>query len=416
MASALLGPLRHDTWATLRLIAFVRDLTPELRAWSAPGTYGPIDQTLGHIVGSEHYYVYRLTGEVPLAELTPAPTVDLDDLAERVRWCSDRLEHLCAHGFDQNAPARPNPSDSRMPSMGAMVSQLLWHGAEHRAQLASVLGAHGVEPPDTSGWTYAEQHPSLPATGRPEAADDPLSNPWDAHADAYQRFVRLREQADLTVDPFVTAMLASLGEVSAREVLDACCGEGFFSRVLAGRGARVIAIDLSPRLIEMARERQARGGPEQHQIDYRVGDLTVPFPQLTGRFSLISSHLALNDVRDHRGFARVLADIAAPGARLVVAFNNPYSSLVRGHIKDYFENGAVGWYAGLAQRGIKAHYYHRTLEEYLDAFFAAGWQLMKLADVWPGQNDLLPEGTKFPYGLVLSFEMPLDASPAHHAP
>ncbi|MDQ3401416.1 MAG: hypothetical protein M3470_10480 [Chloroflexota bacterium] len=102
----------------------------------------------------------------------------------------------------------------------------------------------------------------------------------------------------------------------------------------------------------------------------------------------------------------MLASLADPGARLVLALNNPYSSLVRGHIKDYFENGAIGWYAGMAQRGVKAHYYHRTLEEYLDAFFAAGWRLTKLAVVWPGQNDLLPAGTSFPYGLVLAFDMP----------
>ncbi len=406
MASALLVPVRQGTWATLRLIAFVRDLRPEQRAWSAPGTYGSIEQTLGHIVGAEHYYLYRLTGEMPSAELKPASTVDLADLEERVRWCSDRLERLCVQGFDQHAPTHRNPGDPRMPTMGGMVTQLLCHGTEHRAQIATILGAHGVESPDTSGWTYAEQHPPAMAELAAEPPGPLPPNPWDAHAEAYQRFVRLREEADLAVDPFVSAMLSSLGEVTGREVLDACCGEGFFSRVLATRGARVIGVDLSPRLIEMARERQERDGAGEDPIDYRVGDLTRPIASLERRFSLIASHLALNDVADHRAFARVLASLADPGARLVLALNNPYSSLVRGHIKDYFENGAIGWYAGMAQRGVKAHYYHRTLEEYLDAFFAAGWRLTKLADVWPGQNDLLPAGTSFPYGLVLAFDMP----------
>ncbi|MDQ3401417.1 MAG: methyltransferase domain-containing protein [Chloroflexota bacterium] len=252
-------PVRQGTWATLRLIALVRDLRPEQRAWSAPGTYGSIEQTLGHIVGAEHYYLYRLTGEMPSAELKPASTVDLADLEERVRWCSDRLERLCVQGFDQHAPTHRNPGDPRMPTMGGMVTQLLCHGTEHRAQIATILGAHGVESPDTSGWTYAEQHPPAMAELAAEPPGPLPPNPWDAHAEAYQRFVRLREEADLAVDPFVSAMLSSLGEVTGREVLDACCGEGFFSRVLATRGARVIGVDLSPRLIEMARERQEQG-------------------------------------------------------------------------------------------------------------------------------------------------------------
>ena len=128
-------------------------------------------------------------------------------------------------------------------------------------------------------------------------------------------------------------------------------------------------------------------------------------PDLGGRFDLIASHLALNDVRDQEGFARTLHAMGKPGARAVVSFNNPYSSLVRGHIKDYFASGALGVYGGMASRGVPAHYYHRTLEEYLDAFLGAGFRLAKLADVsWGEQRGLLPEGTRFPYGMVLAID------------
>jgi uncharacterized damage-inducible protein DinB len=155
VASALLSPLRYDTWATLRLIAFVRGSPAELRTWTVPGTYGSIAQTLGHIVGSEHYYVYRLTGEGPTVELKPAPTVDLDDLAARVRWCADRLERLCASGFDPDAPAHQRARESDPPTMGEMVTRLTWHGTEHRSQVATILGAHGLDAPDLSRWTSA---------------------------------------------------------------------------------------------------------------------------------------------------------------------------------------------------------------------------------------------------------------------
>jgi hypothetical protein len=97
--------------------------------------------------------------------------------------------------------------------------------------------------------------------------------------------------------------------------------------------------------------------------------------------------------------------VGKPGARAVLSFNNPYSSLVRGHVKDYFASGATGVYDGMASRGVPAHYYHRTLEQYLDSFLGAGFLLVKLADVsWGEQHGLLPEGTRFPYGMVLALD------------
>ena len=62
--------------------------------------------------------------------------------------------------------------------------------------------------------------------------------------------------------------------------------------------------------------------------------------------------------------------------------NNPYSLVVRGHITDYFAaSGQAVPYRGLAEAGVKVHFYHRTLEEYLAASISAGFQLQQLVDV-----------------------------------
>lgn len=232
---------------------------------------------------------------------------------------------------------------------------------------------------------------------------EPHANPWDEYATEYTQYIARREQANLTRDAILARMLELLGGLSNRDVLDAGCGEGFLARVLAAHGAHVTGIDLSPRLIEMAREKDSHGA-----IDYRIADLSRPLPELAGRFERIGSHLALNDVRDHRGFAATLASLAQPGGRIVLAFNNPYSSVVREHIADYFANDALGVYRGLSEQGIKAHYYHRTLEEYLDAFLGAGLHLAKLADVpdRPGLPWLLPAHYRFPRFMVLAFDKP----------
>ncbi len=236
-------------------------------------------------------------------------------------------------------------------------------------------------------------------------------NPWDSHAAPYAAAVARREQgaAQYGVAAILPILLGLLGDVCDKVVLDAGCGEGFLARVLAARGARVTGIDLSPRLIALARERDAAGA-----IDYRVADLCAPVPDLAGRFDRIGSHLVLNDVPDHRGFAATLAALTRPGGRAVLALNNPYSSVVREHIADYFASGARAVYGGMtAWLGEEVGYYHRTLADYLDAFLDAGWRLAKLADVPAAPRDdlSLPAGSRFPFFTVLAFVKPPQPEP-----
>jgi 2-polyprenyl-3-methyl-5-hydroxy-6-metoxy-1,4-benzoquinol methylase len=230
-----------------------------------------------------------------------------------------------------------------------------------------------------------------------------LPNPWDAAAEAFGRYIAQREQTNLDHDALLSRLLELLGDLSGRAVLDACCGEGFLARVLAAHGAQVTGIDCSARLIAMAREKD----PE-HAVAYHVADLSQPLPASVGPFDRIGSYLALNDVADHRGFAATLVAAARPGARVVLTLNSPYAAVVRGHIVDYFANGALGTYATFATRGISAHYYHRTLEEYLDAFLGVGFRLVKLADVTDhgGSSWLLPANYSFPRFLILAFDAP----------
>ncbi|HRD75110.1 MAG TPA: magnesium protoporphyrin IX methyltransferase [Hyphomicrobiaceae bacterium] len=67
-------------------------------------------------------------------------------------------------------------------------------------------------------------------------------------------------------------------DLSGRRVLDAGCGTGALAVELASRGADVLAIDLSPRLVELARERYpARIG--RGRVTFRVGDMLSRTPE-----------------------------------------------------------------------------------------------------------------------------------------
>lgn len=229
---------------------------------------------------------------------------------------------------------------------------------------------------------------------------------YDAYADELASYTVAREQGGLSGDGLLRQLLDLLGDVAGLRVLDAACGDGYLARVLAARGAAVTGIDLGPRLIERARRRDQEGA-----IDYRVADLSKPLPGERGAFDAVTSLLALNDVHDYRGFIATIADLLRPGGRMVIAFNSPYGAVIRGNVPDYFESGATSPYQGLWSRGIKTYLRHRTLEEYLDAFIAAGLRLVKLADsrdhcFLSGPDSILPEGGRFPRFLLLAFTRP----------
>src|SRR5262245_184043 len=144
----------------------------------------------------------------------------------------------------------------------------------------------GIDPagPDQS------RDPSTTAGGPTKASD------YDSYAAELASYTAAREHGGVGNDALLQ-LLNLLGDIAGRRVLDAACGDGYLARVLAARGAGVTGIDVGPRLIEAAKQRDPHG-----EIDYRVADLSQPLPGESGMFDAVASFLALNDVDDYRGF------------------------------------------------------------------------------------------------------------------
>ena len=97
-------------------------------------------------------------------------------------------------------------------------------------------------------------------------------------------------------------------DLRGRRVLDAGCGTGALAMEAARRGAEVVAIDLSPSLVDLARERTQAERERVHaqsggRIDFHAGDMLDP---IHGVFD----HVVCMDSVIHYGHAdvqRVLA-------------------------------------------------------------------------------------------------------------
>ncbi|HZS94443.1 MAG TPA: class I SAM-dependent methyltransferase, partial [Chloroflexota bacterium] len=104
-------------------------------------------------------------------------------------------------------------------------------------------------------------------------------------------------------------------------VLDIGTGNGLFSRRLAELGARVVAIDVSDQLIELAK---ARNGHDA--IEYRVVDATDEESLLAlgeGRFDAAVSTMVLMDMPALEPLARSLPRLLRAGGRFVFASAHP---------------------------------------------------------------------------------------------
>lgn len=86
---------------------------------------------------------------------------------------------------------------------------------------------------------------------------------------------RIRQTVREGRDAMRALMLSRLpDDLRGARVLDAGCGTGAMTAELAARGADVLAVDISPRLIEIAQARLPAGLPGR--VEFRAGDMLDP--------------------------------------------------------------------------------------------------------------------------------------------
>jgi uncharacterized damage-inducible protein DinB len=159
---AMLRQLRHDVWATEKLIAHCRSLTEAQLELTAPGTYGTVRRTLEHIVAADTRYLARIGVPVdgPFREDHDVPLDEIAALLGRVKVGVERV--FSGAQFDGDRVVidarRQVPTDPPLEMEAwMMVTQFAHHGSDHRAHIGTILGAHGLETPPIDVWAYGRE-------------------------------------------------------------------------------------------------------------------------------------------------------------------------------------------------------------------------------------------------------------------
>lgn len=124
-------------------------------------------------------------------------------------------------------------------------------------------------------------------------------------------------------------------------VLEIACGNGQLARQLAALGARVLAVDASPRMLEHAR---ARAHPGPGAIEYRELDATdAAALSRLGSFDAVVASMALMDIPTVEPLAAALPGLLSPDGRFVFSVCHPAfnSSSIRRTISEEDPDGTV---------------------------------------------------------------------------
>jgi uncharacterized damage-inducible protein DinB len=150
----------YDNWATEKLAEFCAALPPAQRALTTPGTMGTVEATLIHLVGAKERYAAALRGTpVPDDGVRETTTTDLGQVVTRAKQLSEWFSGYAKGPIDIERTITRRGADGATQQMpaGILIAQFLHHGNEHRAQLGSIFGANGIEPPHYSAFNWGSE-------------------------------------------------------------------------------------------------------------------------------------------------------------------------------------------------------------------------------------------------------------------
>lgn len=184
-----------------------------------------------------------------------------------------------------------------------------------------------------------------------------------------------------------------LGVRPGERILEIACGNGVFSRRLAGLGARIVATDFSEKFLERAR---ARTTESARRVEYRLVDATDEEQLLAlgeKRYDAAVCNMALMDMAIIEPLIRTLAKLLEPEGRFVFSVQHPCfnsnatrmvteeedrdGELVESHsakLTDYLHI-PPGKGAGMPGEPNPHYYFHRSISELFNVCFAAGFVL-----------------------------------------
>jgi 2-polyprenyl-3-methyl-5-hydroxy-6-metoxy-1,4-benzoquinol methylase len=231
-----------------------------------------------------------------------------------------------------------------------------------------------------------------------DTTTETLPSRWDTNASFWVQIIREHRDKyrnELT-DP---AVLKAIGQPEGLAVLDAGCGEGYLSRILARNGATVTGVDSSAKLIEAARTQSSTDALTVSFDVARVDEL----PYKNNTFDLVVCNHLINDLYDPGKPISEFARVLRRDGRLIILMLHPCfynkhaerDQATNGLIaSSYFETRSVEQVFevdGLTSPAANTAWF-RPLEFYTEELRKSGFAITSLIEPHPSPEQVRADG------------------------
>jgi uncharacterized damage-inducible protein DinB len=153
LAVVLIEAFRYHKWANLHLLDVCAKLPIEELQLTVPGTYGTIAKTFHHMAPAEQRYTRRFgAGDPRIRESDAFPGLPV--LREHLERSGDQLIEAAGRIKGDELSDGKDESGTFQVQLGIVLVQALHHGNDHRTQICTILGHHGIPYGDMDVWAY----------------------------------------------------------------------------------------------------------------------------------------------------------------------------------------------------------------------------------------------------------------------
>lgn len=209
------------------------------------------------------------------------------------------------------------------------------------------------------------------------------------------------------------AVLKMLGKIAGKRVVDLGCGDGYYSRIMARRGAKVTAVDFSDDSISLAKRAEEK---ELLGIAYHRSDIArMPFLG-SEFFDIALAELVFSTIPTQKKYAQVVKEvrrILKPGGIIVVTKGHPVNFFRPNKSRFYkTSNQRKNYFDSLARQDVRMNIagriarftdYHRTLEDLLWPWLKNGFVINGIGEPKPTKSSANKYPEHLADGLVAPF-------------
>ncbi len=206
--------------------------------------------------------------------------------------------------------------------------------------------------------------------------DKPIAlEAWETLAERYAALADSKAENAYCERP---ATLSLLPDVRGKRVLDAGCGPGFYSDWLVSHGAEVVALDVSPKMVKLARERLGT------RADVRQADLVSPLDFLEDEsFDVILCPLVLDYIKDWESVFAEFYRVIRKSGILVFSVEHPFMKFRVHSEGNYFATELVEFEWRGFGINVRMPSYRRPLSAMIDALINAGFLMELMIEARP---------------------------------